>query len=282
MVLPVQDCIERAVGSARPLLDAKHHGLTITPTIPPLYVHVDRERLQQCLVNLLGNAAKFTPPHGEIRIHTHAEIGQVMIEISDSGLGISPELLPRVFDSFVQNDQSLDRSEGGLGLGLSICKLVIELHGGTINARSAGPGSGSTFTIRLPLVGARTATAKTAASPLKSRVLIVDDNQDAANSLAMLLQLQGYETKTVYSAESALEQAVLFDPRIVLLDIGLPGMDGFEVAARLKTLITAAPRIIAISGYAQADDKQRSLAAGFDAHLLKPVTLESLTAYLHA
>ena len=217
----------------------------------------DKVRLGQCIANVLVNAAKYTPDGGEIRIRPHVEGNTAVVEIADNGIGIAPEFLPRIFELFAQSERGLDRSQGGLGVGLTVCKQIVELHGGSVVASSPGVGHGSTFTIRLPLT--EQAATEPRAAELQSdsllRVLIVDDNRDAADSLAMLLQFEGRQTLCVYSGEQAL--------------------DGYEVARRLKA---AAPglQVIALSGYAQLEDRQRSAAAGFDAHLVKPIDLDAL------
>jgi CheY-like chemotaxis protein len=245
-------------------------------------VNADKVRLAQCLANLLINAAKFTAPGGEIGISSHTLDDEVVVDVSDNGIGISAEFMPRVFDLFTQGDRSLGGSKsGGLGLGLSICKKLMQMHGGTVAVRSAGLGQGATFTIRLPRVDAAVQSAPSTITSLHSarRVLIVDDNRDAANSLAMLLQLEGHVTTTVYSGEEALQRMIAFSPEVVLLDIGLPQLNGYEVAQRMRS-IAPSVRLIAVSGYGQPEDKQRSYEAGFFAHLVKPVTVPDVTRVL--
>ena len=263
------------------MIRSKAHRLTVTQTLEPIYVSVDKVRLGQCVANVLVNAAKYTPDGGEICIRSYVEGRQVVVEIQDNGIGIAPEFLPRIFELFAQAERGLDRSQGGLGVGLTVCKQIIEMHGGTVVASSPGWDRGATFTLRLPLAE-RTPTATSVAPPkpdMLMRVLIVDDNRDAADSLAMLLQFEGRRTLCAYSGEEALQEVAAFDPQLVLLDIGLPGLDGYEVARRLKA---ASPtlRVIALSGYGQVEDRQRSAAAGFDAHLVKPVDLDALKRVL--
>jgi PAS domain S-box-containing protein len=280
-VVSTAHCVELAVEAVQPLIRAKAHRLTVTRPGEPVYVSADKVRIEQCLANLLTNAAKYTDAGGEIHTTVRVEAGQAVIEIADTGVGIAAEFLPRVFDLFAQSERSLDRSQGGLGIGLSICKRLVEMHGGSVACSSAGVGHGATFTIRLPLLSQHFDSAPTssaAASP-NQRLLIVDDNHDAADSLAMILQLDGHQTMTVYCADSALQQVIAFDPQIVLLDIGLPRMDGYELARRLKALIGSV-RLIALSGYGQAEDRQRSAAAGFEAHMTKPVDIDALKALL--
>jgi signal transduction histidine kinase len=282
-VVDVGGCIQLAIETAEPLIRSKAHRLTVTQTLEAIHVLVDKVRLGQCMANVLVNAAKYTPEGGEICIRSYVDTDHVVVEIQDNGIGIAPEFLPRIFDLFAQAERGLDRSQGGLGVGLTVCKQVVEMHGGTVTASSPGWDRGATFTIRLPLAE-RPATAKlTAPTNTDSllRVLIVDDNRDAADSLAMLLQFEGRQTLCAYSGEAALQEVAAFDPQLVLLDIGLPGLDGYEVARRLKA---AAPklRVIALSGYGQVEDRQRSAAAGFDAHLVKPVDLDALKRALTA
>jgi PAS domain S-box-containing protein len=276
-VIEVGACLQLAIETAEPLIRSKGHRLTITQPFGSIYVSADKARFGQCLANVLVNAAKYTPDGGEICVRSYADRTEVVVEISDNGIGIAPEFLPRIFDLFTQAERGLDRSQGGLGVGLTVCKQVIEMHGGSIEASSPGWGRGSTFTFRLP-VAERPASAA-APSPAQPdaplRVLIVDDNHDAADSLSMLLQFEGHRTLCAYSGEHALQEIAAFDPQIVLLDIGLPGLDGYEVARRLKALAPGL-RVIALSGYGQPEDRQRSAAAGFDAHLIKPVDLDAL------
>jgi len=277
-VIDVAACVQIAIETAEPLIRSKAHQLTLTQMLDPIYVSADKVRLAQCIANVLVNAARYTPDGGEIRIRPHVDGSGAVVEIADNGVGIAPEFLPRIFELFAQSERGLDRSQGGLGVGLTVSKRIIEMHGGSVVASSPGVGRGATFAIRLPLVARPSATAPTAVIPQPQsplRVLIVDDNRDAADSLAMLLRLEGRETLCVYSGEDALRALVPFNPQLVLLDIGLPGMDGYEVARRLKA-VAPGPRIIALSGYAQLEDRQRSAAAGFDAHLVKPVDLDAL------
>ncbi|HEX7812032.1 MAG TPA: PAS domain S-box protein [Burkholderiales bacterium] len=274
-VVTVQSCIDLGLEAAEALIREKGHRLTVSPLLQPLHVNVDRVRIAQSLANVLINAAKYTPPGGEIRVSSFAEANAVVVEITDTGIGISAEFLPRVFDLFAQNERSLDRAQGGLGVGLAVCKQLVEMHGGSIVARSAGLGRGATFLIRLPSVQKVDAPAVMAiAARIQSRrVLVVDDNKDAADSLTMLLQIEGHESLAVYSGEHALQQVLDFAPEFMLLDIGLPGMDGYEVARRVR-VIAPSVRIIAVSGYGTLEDKMRSAAAGIEAHLVKPVGLQ--------
>jgi PAS domain S-box-containing protein len=280
-VLDIGACVQLAIETAEPLIRSKAHRLTVTQTLEPIYVFGDKVRLGQCIAHVLINAAKYTGDGGDIFIRPYIEGGQAVIEIADNGIGMPAEFLPRIFDLFAQSGRGLDRSQGGLGVGLTVCKQIVEMHGGTVVASSPGVDRGSTFTLRVPLAE-RPAIATPAAAPQPDslkRVMIVDDNRDAADSLAMLLQFEGRKTLCAYSGEEALEQFVAFRPQLVLLDIGLPGVDGYEVARRLKAA-DPAMRVVALSGYGQVEDRQRSVAAGFDAHLVKPIDLDALKRVL--
>jgi signal transduction histidine kinase len=281
--LELSGVVAQAIETVQPQLREKQHQFSVIGGYEPLYVNGDYARLVQCVVNILGNAAKYTEPHGQIRIQTRAEDSSALIEISDTGPGISPDLLPRLFEMFVQGERTLDRSQGGLGIGLSVVKRLLEMHGGDVTAHSEGLGHGSTFQIRLPRI-ARPVAASPSASLIRSpprRVLIVDDNADAANSLAMLLTLGGHEAQVSYSGQQALERVESFHPEVALLDIGLPGIDGYELARRLRTMPNLrSVRLVALTGYGQLEDRQRAQAAGFDAHLVKPADLSALERVL--
>jgi CheY-like chemotaxis protein len=215
-------------------------------------------------------------------LHSYTDGADAVIEVSDTGAGISPLFLPHIFDLFAQDERPLDRSLGGLGVGLSVCRQLIEMQDGSVSARSEGLGRGATFTLRLP-VAAHAPQAALAAESAKAtplRILIVDDNEDAADALAMLLQLEGHEVRTAYSAEFALAELPAFLPQVALLDIGLPGMTGYELAQRMRAAAGSPLHLIAVSGYGQAEDKARSQAAGFNAHLVKPVLIDELAPLL--
>jgi CheY-like chemotaxis protein len=271
--------IAQAVETVERQVREKQHKLSITSSYEPLYVEGDSVRLVQCVLNLLTNAIKYTDPQGEIRVQTRSEGDSAIIEVIDNGVGLSAELLPRVFDLFVQSGRTLDRSQGGLGIGLSVVKRLVEMHGGEVVARSAGFGQGSTFEIRLPR--ARRPRAPGPEAPACTapprRVLIVDDNEDAAKSLASLLDFMGHVVQAVCSSKEALACAESFKADVVLLDIGLPEMDGYELARRLRAMAPlSGTRLVALTGYGQAEDRERARAAGFDDHLVKPADLRAL------
>ena len=281
--LLVSEVVDLAIETATPLWRTKQHQVTRHAAQERLYVNGDKTRLVQILGNVMTNAGKYTDAGGQIGIHVSATGTTVKIEISDTGEGISAEFMPQMFDLFAQAERTLDRAQGGLGIGLPLVKKLVEMHGGSISVRSEGLRRGSTFQISLPRVAAPPAVdagcARVSVAP--RRILIVDDNADAALSLSQLLGMDGHHTQPVFSAEDALSQAITFAPEIVLLDIGLPGIDGYEVARRLRA--SALPvKIIALTGYGQLEDRERTEAAGFDAHLLKPVDFAALTRLLGA
>lgn len=272
--------IAQSVETVESQLRAKDQKLSITASdYEPMFVLGDMARLMQCVGNVLTNAIKYTEPRGEIAVCTRSDEANAYIEISDNGAGMPPELLPRVFDLFVQSEQTLDRAQGGLGIGLAIVKRLINMHDGDVSAQSAGLGLGSTFEIRLPRIARPESAAvrSEAFKPDPKRVLVVDDNVDAANSLSVLLAFQGHQIQVSYSAEEALAVVGSFMPDVGVLDIGLPGMNGYDLAKRLRAIPgLSALRLVALTGYGQAEDYQRAVAAGFDAHLVKPVDLAKL------
>jgi PAS domain S-box-containing protein len=280
----LQAVVQQGIETAEPLLQGKQHRLTgISSSLPALFVRGDKVRLLQCVSNIVTNAAKFTPPGGEIRVATRVDGDEAVIEVSDNGCGITAELLPRVFDLFVQGDRTLDRAQGGLGIGLSMVKRLVEMHGGSVSANSPGPGQGATFEIRLPRVDPPQIAepAQPAATMSPRRIIVIDDNADAAESLALLLQTVGHEVEAVHSSREALERVKAFKPEVVLLDIGLPEIDGYELARRLRAIPELATvRLVAVTGYGQEEDRRRAYAAGFNEHLVKPVNMQALKRVL--
>ena len=279
----VHEPIRRAVEAAQPFIEERQHELFLSLAgDTKIRVDADPTRLEQIITNLLSNAIKYTRKGGEIRVAARQEGREAVISVSDTGIGIAPEMLPHIFELFAQGDRSLDRTNGGLGIGLSLCRQLVELHGGTITASSEGVGHGSTFTVRLPAITV-SAPAVLAQPPVHSapahrrrRILLVDDNQDTVQSLARLLSLRGHEVATAFDGVAALKLAQEFQPDFLLLDIGLPGLDGYEVARRLRAEGFARMPIIAISGYAQERDRIRSREAGFNYHFAKPVDFDAL------
>jgi len=285
--------VGRAVETSRPLIDASGHRLTVSlPPGSPRF-EGDVARLAQVLSNLLNNAAKYTERGGDIWLTGEARGSEIEIRVKDTGIGIPAEILPYVFDLFTQADRTLDRSQGGLGIGLTLVKHIVEMHGGTVRAFSAGAGQGSEIVVRLPLRAEppprmpgesgepAVEEGNGFSSPL--RILVVDDNVDTAESLGLLLELGGQEVRTAHDGNRAVEVAEAFQPHVALLDIGLPGMSGYEVARRLREQPAMRRAfLVALSGYGQEEDRQRALEAGFDHHLIKPVDFDVLKALINS
>jgi PAS domain S-box-containing protein len=285
--MDLREAVTRAVDAAQPLIESRRHALEVNLPSEPLRVSGDLTRLVQVVVNLLNNAAKYTPEGGRIQVSA-APAGQLaLVRVRDNGIGLPADLLPRVFDLFIQGERTLDRAEGGLGIGLTLVDRLVKLHGGTVSAASPGPGQGSEFVVRLPLAPAAIAAAAGTESAERvshgRRVLVVDDNADSAESMCLLLELWGHEARTAGNAGEAMERARAMRPDLVLLDIGLPGLDGFEVARQMR----ARPELehatlVAMTGYGHEDDRRRSREAGFKAHLVKPVATAELQSVLAA
>lgn len=278
--------VERAVETTRPLVDQRRHELTVSLSPQPIWLYADAARLEQVVVNLLTNAAKYTADGGHISIAVQPEGTEAVLRVQDTGVGIAPELLPRIFDLFTQAQRSLDRSQGGLGIGLCLVQRLVEMHGGSVEVYSA-LGKGSEFVVRLPMIVTPEIQPplvfKDSAEPTgpSLRVLVVDDNVDAAQSLGLLLEESGHDVQTAYDGLTALEVALEYRPNVVLLDIGLPGIDGFEVAKRLRQQPDLSGVVlVALTGYGQVSDKQCSQEAGFDHHLVKPANFGKLLQIL--
>ncbi len=275
--LEIAVAVMKAVEIASDLFEQRRHRLTID--VPPsgLRVEGDAVRLAQIIANLLTNAARYTPPGGSVVVRAFLEGGEVVVTVTDSGIGIPPDLLPRIFDSFVQGQRSTDRKEGGLGLGLALVKSLVDLHGGRAVARSEGPDKGSEFEVRFPATTraerSEVVRAPAASNPVTpKRVLVVDDNEDSADLLREMLQWVGHDGAVAHDGPAALEIAERFEPEVALLDIGLPVMDGYELGRRLHaTPRGARSRLIALTGYGQDRDREQSRLSGFEAHLVKPI-----------
>ena len=289
--VPVEmsDIVTKAIEQVEPLLEQRSHKLVISVPRERLTVDGDPVRLAQVISNLLTNAAKYTEPGGEIHLSAAREGAAVVVRVRDTGVGIAPVLLPHVFDLFTQAPQTLARSQGGLGLGLAIVRRLVELHGGRVEAHSDGPGTGSTFLVALPCSDGRVFADAVAAAETRPardraggrRILVVDDNEDAADTLAEALSDQGYDVRVAVDGPRALAAAAEFGPDVVLLDIGLPVMDGYEVARQLRQRTEPRPpRLLAVTGYGQEKDRALATAAGFDDHIVKPVDLDDLFARL--
>ena len=285
-IVEITPILDSAVETVRPLIDERNHELSIALGRGNLWLHADPTRLEQVVTNLLTNAAKYTTNRGRIWLSAGQDGGDVVISVKDTGIGIAADKLPEMFELFAQGDRTLARSEGGLGIGLTVVRKLVEAHGGSVTARSDGIDKGSEFSIRLP-AAKQPATVKTPATGLvgpasaSARILVVDDNLDMAQGLARLMTLIGHDVKTVHDGPSAIEVARVYRPEVVLLDIGLPGMDGYEVAAMLRHDGCCEGAVfIAISGYGQDEDRLRSKAAGFDHHLVKPIDNHALLTLL--
>lgn len=279
--------VHDAVESSRPVIEAAGHGLTVTLPSKPLAANADRIRLAQVVSNLLNNSAKYTPSGGRIRLTVERQGTDVVIEVADSGVGIPQDMLERVFDTFTQADRSLERCQGGLGIGLSLVRALVEMHGGTVEARSAGPGRGSEFVVRLSAIAPATAepelpdTGHALTATSRQRILVADDNRDAAISLGMMLQIMGHDIRTVHNGIDAVEAAAAFRPGVALLDIGMPGLNGYDACRRIRRQPGGeAMVLIAITGWGSDDDKQRSKEAGFNFHMVKPVDTAALAKLL--
>ncbi len=286
-LVEVAAIVRSAVDTSQPLIESAGHRLVLALPPEPLTLNGDSVRLTQIVANLLNNAAKYTDPGGQIWLTVRREGDEVAILVRDTGVGIPPDMLPRVFDLFTQIDRHTERSQGGLGIGLTLVKSLVELHGGTVTAHSEGTGRGSEFVIRLPLTKSPVTPSLSVKAVSRSvvlpprRILVVDDNQDAADSLGTLLELLGAEVRVVYNGPDALDTFATYKPTVVLLDIGMPGMDGHEVARRIRQHPqTQDVTLIALTGWGQEEDRSRSQTAGFDHHLIKPADVSVLETLL--
>jgi CheY-like chemotaxis protein/two-component sensor histidine kinase len=285
-VLDLATVVAQAVETARPLLDEHRHQLTTTIEPDPPLVEGDLTRLVQVVANLLHNAAKYTPEGGRITLAGRREENNAVIRVCDNGIGIPSDLLPHVFELFTQGPRALARAEGGLGIGLTLVKAIVEMHGGTVHAYSQGQGKGAEFELRLPLVAQGSNSQRSEEEPGEKATramtfLVVDDIRDSADSLALLLSTVGHRAEVAYDGRSALAAAQTLRPDIVLLDIGLPDMDGYQVAQALRSNPdTSRAKIIAVTGYGQDEYRQKSRDAGLDGHVVKPIALACLKDYL--
>ncbi len=280
------EIVRNALDTARPLLDARGHELALSLPNQPVYLQADPVRLAQVFSNLLNNAAKYTDAGGRVALTAAVSGATVRVRIEDQGIGISPETLPRIFEMFTQGDGAIEQRQSGLGVGLALAKRLIELHGGTIDAASAGPGSGSIFTVTLPVMVAltseRTEAPRPEAPPARRyRIMLVDDNVDFATSLALLLENLGHSVRMAHDADGALAVTREFRPEVCFLDLGLPRVSGYDLARLLREEPAGRDAVlIALSGWGQARDRQRSQEAGFALHLVKPIELQSIEAVL--
>jgi CheY-like chemotaxis protein/two-component sensor histidine kinase len=283
--IALAEIIERAVEMSEPLFQDKGQHFTVRAAPDPVYIEGDSMRLVQVVSNLLNNASRFTRDGGHIALSTEAHDAEAVVKVTDDGRGIPGTVLPHVFDLFFQGDKAYAHRYGGLGIGLTLAQRIVALHGGQIEAKSEGEGKGSEFIVRLPRLarppqtdpGSESQDAQQ--SPVAARrVLIIDDNADAATMLQMLLQMRGHEARCVFDGRSGLDIASEFKPHLVLLDIAMPGMDGYEVIRYLRKRIDPQPRIIAVSGFGPDTERERLKQAGFDGHLVKPVDPDAFAA----
>ncbi len=278
--------IDRAVESSRPLIEQCGHELAVDLSPEPLHLDADPVRLGQVFSNLLNNAAKYTPRGGHIGLTAEREGSDAVVRVRDDGIGIPADMLARVFEMFTQVDRASDQSQGGLGIGLTLVRRLVDLHDGSIEARSDGPGRGSEFIVRLPLVQPPHDPPPKAAGPRAKalhgwRILVVDDNADSADSLGELLRVLGNDVRIARDGLEAVAAAEAFRPELVLLDIGLPKLNGYDVARRIRDQPWGrAVTLVALTGWGQDEDRRRSQQAGFDLHLVKPVELAALEKLL--
>jgi signal transduction histidine kinase/CheY-like chemotaxis protein len=289
--MDMRQVISLAVEQVMPLIRTRRHHLELCLPPVPALASGDRKRLIQVVTNILNNAAKYTPEEGRIEVNLRALPHEIVLDISDNGIGMASGMVSRVFELFAQAERTSDRSQGGLGLGLALVKNLVESHGGTVHANSEGPGKGSTFTVHLPriekdlteFVNTGKAHQQSLSAQRSLRVLVVDDNVDAANTLQMYLSATGHDVAVEYAGVAGMARSHRVSPEVCLIDIGLPDLDGYELARKLRTQPqTAKSLLIAITGYGQEHDKKSALAAGFDHHLVKPIDMAKLTALIES
>jgi CheY-like chemotaxis protein/two-component sensor histidine kinase len=281
--LDFRTVLNSALEATRTLIEAGGHELAVMLSAQPFPLDADHTRLTQVFANLISNSARYTPSSGRIQVRAGAQDETLVVTVSDTGIGIPKEMLTRVFDLFAQADEPTVQSQGGLGIGLALVRRLVQMHNGSISAESPGAGGGCTFTVRLPLASMPAASDSSSSgqstpAAKRRRILVVDDNADAAETLKLLLELEGHDTRCAYTGESALTVAAEFVPDTVLLDIGLPGLSGYEVARKLRqeTRLPESLLLVALTGWGSEEDRQQARAAGFDRHLVKPVELDKL------
>jgi two-component system CheB/CheR fusion protein len=284
--IDVRTVLQSAIEATRPFIDERLHALAVDLPRLPIWLDADFTRLAQVFANLLNNAAKYTNIGGLIRINAVENSGWVTVTVTDSGAGIEPELLPSVFEMFTQLQAHRDRTHGGLGIGLTLARRLVELHGGAIEAHSEGPGRGCSFVVRLPVAassaGERTSRQPVGGSSPGCRILVAEDNADAAEMMRLMLEVKGHDVRVAVDGVQALALAQTFGPQVAFLDIGMPRMDGYEAARRIRELLGNRVMLVALTGWGQDEDKRRSRAAGFDHHLTKPPEPELLDQLIEA
>ncbi len=285
--IDLRGVVESAIETSRPQCGQKSQSIAKSLPSEPIWIHGDPMRLEQVVVNLLNNACKYTERNGHIWVGLEQLGDQAVLRVRDNGIGIAPEVLPRIFDLFTQADKSLDRSQGGLGIGLALVQSLVTMHRGTVEAVST-VGQGSEFIIKLPVDSSVASPVTIPAEPLNLptrslHVLVVDDNQDAAKSIAMLLRMLGHDTRVAHDGTSAMQAALEFVPQVMLLDIGLPVIDGYEVAKRIRQETSLENVVlVALTGYGQESDRRRTREAGFNHHLVKPADFANVQSILSA
>jgi signal transduction histidine kinase/CheY-like chemotaxis protein len=275
--------VANALEASRSLLDQRGHAVSVSLPEPPVFVEADPVRLEQVITNLVNNAAKYTPSPGHISVTARRENEEAVVRVRDDGIGISAELMPQIFDVFAQGDRSLVRAEGGLGIGLTVVRSLVELHGGTVAVQSEGPGQGSEFIVRLPLGDRVEALPLRPQAPLPDasvirplRVLVIEDNADNRDALQTFLRLDGHRVEVARDGLTGVEMARAVRPEVALIDIGLPGLNGYEVGRQIRGSLGISVMLCALTGYGRPEDLRRATEAGFDVHLVKPVTPEAL------
>ena len=289
-LVPLDAVVADAVETIQPQIDGSGHKLTVLQPPAKLMVEADRARLGQAFMNILSNAAKYTDPGGQIELRVVAEGGTALVSVRDSGIGIPPHRLEDVFEMFSQEEPAIARSRGGLGIGLSLTRKLVQMHGGSVTATSEGVGKGSHFMVRLPLAAtqpeAEAAPPVDQGTPLPSaglRILVADDNRDAAETLGVLLEIMGHEVRRVHDGQAAVDEAAVFDPQLVLLDIGMPKLNGYETCRLIRDQAGGAGRtLVAITGWGQPQDVQKATDAGFDRHMVKPMEVNALLQLIAA
>ncbi|HUP31163.1 MAG TPA: ATP-binding protein, partial [Usitatibacter sp.] len=276
--IDLNNCVSAAVEACLPMTSAQGHSVDVKLAPQPLVIRADPVRIEQVFGNLVVNAAKFTPRGGLITVSSRAEDGEAVVRVMDNGIGVKPEMVDAVFELFTQDNSTIARTEGGLGIGLTLVKRLVELHGGNVRLSSGGIGKGSTFRVGLPLIASASVAEPveqppSAAAP-RRRVLVVEDSPDIRESMGMLMSMWNHEVMFAADGAEGVVRALAEEPEVALIDIGLPGLDGYEVARAIRDSASewaARVKLIALTGYGQASDRERALQAGFDMHLLKPV-----------